>query len=62
MNNHISEHLWGGEIGGSCSRCHTLELAHYQYAKYDPDLLLRNSQISLNSKEIPVQIAGEATI
>ena len=61
MNNHISEHLWGG-VESSCSRCHTLELAHYQYAKNDPDLLLRISQISLNSKEIPVQIAGEATI
>ena len=62
MNNHNSEHLWGGGVESSCSRCHTLELAHYQYAKNDPDLLLRSSQISLNSKEIPVQIAGEATI
>ena len=58
MNNHISEHLGRG-VEGSCSRCHTLELAHYQYAKNDPDLLLRSFQISLNSKEIPVQIAGE---
>ena len=61
MNNHISEQLWGEGVEGSCSRCHTLKLAHYQYAKNDPDLM-RTSQISLSSIEIPVQIAGEATI
>ena len=44
MNNHISEHRWGEGVEGCCSHCHTLELAHYQYAKNDPDLL-RSSQI-----------------
>ena len=52
-NNHISEQIWVEAVEGSCSRCHTLELAHYQYAKNDPDLLLTSSQISLYSKEIP---------
>ena len=45
MNSHISEQRWGQGVEGSCSHSHTLELAHYQYAKNDPDLLLRSSQI-----------------
>ena len=34
----------GEGVEGSCFRCHTLELAHYQYSKNDPELL-RSSQI-----------------